>query len=99
MKLSDSQFYALYGTYEYLILEMELKLLDARKKVLNGNYKDAEDKIEMLKVLRNSFHQMWHDSLTDLNLTLKTIQERERLLRKIAILERENNNLKQTLQL
>jgi len=55
MKLTDSQFYALYGTYEYLILEMELKLLEARKKVLNGNFKDAEDKIEMLKSIKKRF--------------------------------------------
>ena len=97
MKLTDSQFYALYGTFEHLILEMDLKLVEAKKKVLNGNFKDAEDKIEMLRQLRNAFHQMWHDSFIEDNSKMLVIKEREKLLRKIALLERENNNLMESI--
>lgn len=98
MILTDSQFYKLYGSFEYLITEMEIKLLEARKKALNGNFNDAEDKIEILKSLRNAFHQLWHNQFIIDNSQIKVIQERQKLLSKIITLEMENKSLKENIK-
>lgn len=98
MILTDTQFYKLYGSFEYLITEMEIKLLEVRKKALNGNFKDAEDKIEILRNLRNAFHQIWHNQFLIDNNQIKVIQEREKLLNKIIILEMENKYLKENIK-
>ena len=98
MILTDSQFYKLYGSFEYLITEMEIKLLEARKKALKGNFNDAEDKIEILKSLRNAFHQLWHNQFMVDNSHIKVIQERQKLLSKIITLEMENKSLKENIK-
>lgn len=98
MILTDTQFYKLYGSFEYLITEMEIKLLEARKKALNGNFNDAEDKIEILKNLRNAFHQLWHNQFIIDNSQIKVIQERQKLLSKIITLEMENKSLKENIK-
>ncbi len=98
MILTDSQFYKLYGSFEYLITEMEIKLLEARKKALKGNFNDAEDKIEILKNLRNAFHQLWHNQFMVDNSQIKVIQERQKLLSKIITLEMENKFLKENIK-
>lgn len=98
MILTDSQFYKLYGSFEYLITEMEIKLLEARKKALKGNFNDAEDKIEILKNLRNAFHQLWHNQFIIDNSQIKVIQERQKLLSKIITLEMENKSLKENIK-
>lgn len=98
MILTDSQFYKLYGSFEYLITEMETKLLEARKKALNGNFNDAQDKIEILKSLRNAFHQLWHNQFIIDNSQIKVIQERQKLLSKIITLEMENKSLKENIK-
>ena len=97
MILTDTQFYKLYGSFEYLITEIEIKLLEARKRALKGNFKDAEDKIEILKSLRNAFHQIWHNQFIIDNNQIKVIQERQKLLSKIITLEIENKNLKENI--
>jgi hypothetical protein len=98
MILTDTQFYKLYGSFEYLITEMEIKLLEARKKALKGNFNDAEDKIEILKSLRNAFHQIWHNQFIIDNSQIKVIQERQKLLSKIITLEMENKSLKENIK-
>jgi hypothetical protein len=98
MILTDTQFYKLYGSFEYLITEMEIKLLEARKKALKGNFNDAEDKIEILKSLRNAFHQIWHNQFMVDNSQIKVIQERQKLLSKIITLEMENKSLKENIK-
>lgn len=98
MILTDTQFYKLYGSFEYLITEMEIKLLEARKKALKGNFNDAEDKIETLRKLRNAFHQIWHNQFIIDNSQIKVIQERQKLLSKIITLEMENKYLKENIK-
>ena len=99
MQLKESEFYAFYGTYEYLITEMDIKLLDAKFKLPNGNFLDAEHKIKSLEKLRDLFHSMYHEQIKNQNNDGKVLFERAKLLKYISKLEMENKNLKENIKL
>tara|TARA_R110000868_G_scaffold252451_1_gene509087 strand:+ start:1754 stop:2050 length:297 start_codon:yes stop_codon:yes gene_type:complete len=98
MALTDNQFYAHYGTYSYLITEMEDRLLNAKMKSPYCDYSEAEEKIKSLQNLRDLFHIMWHEQLNQGNIESKIIMERGKLLSRIFQLEKENEILKQTIK-
>lgn len=97
--LSEAQFYAIYGNYSVLIEKLSSKVAEFQKRNKNANVDEQLNFIKELQFLQDMFHKLYH--------TLQLIDgkqgdmfaERKRLLNKIAILEKENNSLKENLKL
>lgn len=95
--MNDSEFYFYYGRIGYVISEMELKLLEFKKKNRDLDTTLPEININYLKSVQTKFHYLWHENYKQLQLTGIELLERERLLNKINSLEKEVKILKENI--
>jgi hypothetical protein len=96
--LTNAEFYANYADYDNLIIGMEEKLLDAKKRNPSQDFSEAEKKINTLHRLKDLYHLMYHCQQTIDNESGKVMSERKKLLDKIGALERENLALKENIE-
>ena len=99
MQLTDREFRAIYTDCDIIIDGMRYKLLEARKLNPKKDFSDREATIDSLINLREVFHRMYHDSITQDNTSRGVMIERENFIRKISQLEKENERLKQSVSL
>jgi hypothetical protein len=97
--LTERQFYDYYTDFDILITGMNERLLEAQKKNPEMDVERALSKINMLRRLQNVFHKMYHENMTIDNGAGKVLIERDKLLRRISQLEKENEELKQNIRL
>lgn len=97
--LTNAEFYVNYADYGILISKMLEKVTEARKRDKNRDFSEQYESIETLQRLQNLFHLMYHAQQTIENESGKVMMERKRLLDKIASLQKENESLKNEIQI
>lgn len=97
--ITERDFYDYYTDYDVLITSMNEKLLEAQKK---NPYLDMDkplQKINMLRRLQNVFHKMYHEVRIIDTREGNVLFERDKLLKRISQLEKENKELKENIRL
>ena len=97
--LSEAQFYAIYGNYSVLIEKLSSKVVEFQKRNKNANVDEQLKMIENLQYLQDMFHKLYHTLLLIDGKQGDMFAERKKLLDKIARLEIENKNLKESIRL
>lgn len=97
--ITNNEFYAIYTDYGILIDKMREKLLEAIKRDKNRDYTEQWHSIETLEKLQTLYHKMYHFMQIVDNQSGKLLMERKQLLDKLVRLEKENESLKQNLNL
>lgn len=95
--MTIDEFYGYWSDYETIIDEMNEKLLIFKQKNPTINTESQERIIASLRHLQNLFHRMYHDSEKRLGEDLKLLQDRQKLINRIATLEKENETLKKNI--
>lgn len=95
--MNDSEFYFYYGRIGYVISEMELKLLEFKKKNRDLETSAPEKNIEYLKQVQTQFHYLWHENYRQLQILGADLLEKQAMLNKIGRLENEIKLLKENI--
>ncbi len=97
--ITNAEFYVNYADYSNIIDNMREKLLKAIGGNGNRDYSEQWKTIETLERLQNLYHQMYNEQQSIESESGKVLLERKRLLDKIIRLEKENEHLKQNINL
>lgn len=95
--MTNDDFYGLYAKYDRIVIRMEEKLLEARKRDLNKDFSEQQEVIDTLIHLREKFHQLYHLNLILAKNPIEEMIAQKKLLSRISRLEKENETLKQNI--
>lgn len=97
--MTDQEFYSIYAVYDRTIQRLESKLFDYKLKNIHANIDEQQEVIDNLISLRQAFHKLRHTNLMLSRGQMDVVIEREKLLNTITRLQKENENLKNNLNL
>lgn len=97
--MSEQQFYYIYTDYDLIITNLNEKLNNFKLKNPAYDISEQLNVINTLRFLQNTFHKQYHLLLSLEGQHGKWIGERNRLINIINDLEKENKNLKESINI
>lgn len=95
--ISEQQFYNLWNDYDSIITNLDLKLTQFQIKNPKVDVSEQIQTINTLRLLRDSFHKLYHLCLVLDGNQGKWASEQKRLLNRISELEKELKETKENI--